>query len=251
VSTSRVPSAARVINLLTRITIMRSHLKNSGVAMFTVAAVGQKGGVGKSTVALGLAVAAVQAGHIAAVIDLDPQASASKWKDRRTEDNPAVTSAQASRLTPALEAARGAGVEFAFIDSAGRSDDSALAAARAADLVLIPTRTSIVELETLPQVSDLLRLAGSFRKSYVVLNALHPSAGRAGIEEAREVLERMYGFRTCPVHLCQRSAYAEAMVSGSTPQELDPEGKAGQELSRLFQFVCAQLQQVTPEMENA
>src|SRR4051812_2172555 len=129
--------------------------------MFTVAAVGQKGGVGKSTVALGLAVAAVQAGHIAAVIDLDPQASASKWKDRRTEDNPAVISAQASRLTPALQAARGAGVEFAFIDSAGRSDDSALAAARAADLVLIPTRTSIVELETLPQVSDLLRVAGS------------------------------------------------------------------------------------------
>ena len=145
--------------------------------MFTIALVGQKGGTGKTTVALGLAVAAAQAGHTVAVIDLDPQATASKWKDRRTEDNPAVVSAQASRLKPALEAARGAGVEFAIIDSAGRSDDSAMAAARAADLILVPTRTSIVELETLPQVSDLLRIAGNIGRSFVVLNALHPSSG--------------------------------------------------------------------------
>jgi chromosome partitioning protein len=218
--------------------------------MFTIALVGQKGGTGKTTISVGLAVAAAQAGHTVAVIDLDPQATASKWKDRRTEDNPAVVSAQASRLKPALDAARGAGVEFAIIDSAGRSDDSAMAAARAADLVLVPTRTSIVELETLPQVTDLLRIADSVRRSFVVLNALHPSAGAAGIEEARQVLDRLYGFRTCPVHLCQRSAYSEAMVTGSTPQERDPEGKAGQELSRLFQFACAQLNMLTPELAN-
>jgi chromosome partitioning protein len=237
--------------LLTGI-IQHGHtFTNSGVNMRTIAILGQKGGVGKTTVALGLAVAAAQAGHTVAVIDLDPQASASKWKDRRTEDNPAVISAQASRLAPALEAARAAGVAFAIIDSAGRSDDSAVAAARVADLVLVPTRTSILEVETLPQVSDLLRLAGSISRAFVVLNALHPSAGRAGIDEAREVLERMYGFRTCPVHLCQRSAYSEAMVSGSTPQERDAEGKAGQELSRLFQFTCAQLNIVTPELERA
>ena len=218
--------------------------------MFTIALVGQKGGTGKTTISVGLAVAAAQAGHTVAVIDLDPQATASKWKDRRTEDNPAVVSAQASRLKPALDAARGAGVEFAIIDSAGRSDDSAMAAARAADLVLVPTRTSIVELETLPQVTDLLRIADSVRRSFVVLNALHPSAGAAGIEEARQVLDRLYGFRTCPVHLCQRSAYSEAMVTGSTPQERDPEGKAGQELSRLFQFACAQLNMLTLELAN-
>ena len=159
-----------------------------------------------------------------------------------------MISVQASRLKPALDTARGAGVEFAIIDSAGRSDDSAMAAARAADVILIPTRTSIVELETLPQVSDLLRVANSLPRAFVVFNGMHPSAGAAGIAEARQVLEQMYGFRTCPVHLCQRSAYSEAMVTGSTPQERDPEGKAGQELNRLFQFTCAQLKEVTPEL---
>jgi chromosome partitioning protein len=239
-----------VIVLLTGISSAVHTFKNSGVTMFTIALVGQKGGTGKTTIALGLAVAAAQAGHTVAVIDLDPQATASKWKDRRAEDNPAVVSAQASRLKPALEAARGAGVEFAIIDSAGRSDDSAMAAARAADLILVPTRTSIVELETLPQVSDLLRIAGNIGRSFVVLNALHPSSGAAGITEAKQILEKMYGFRTCPIHLCQRGAYSEAMVSGSTPQERDPEGKAGQELSRLFQFTCAQLNMRTPELAN-
>lgn len=203
--------------------------------MFTISVLGQKGGSGKTTVALGLAVAAGQAGHAVAVIDIDPQCTASKWKDRRSEDNPAVVSAQANRLKPALDAARGAGVAFAVIDSAGRSDDSAMAAAaRAADLILVPTRTSIVELETLPQVTDLLRIANA-RCVFAVLNAMHPSTGAAGIAEARDVVERLYGFRSCPVHLCQRSAYSEAMVSGSTPQERDPEGKAASELSRLFQ----------------
>ena len=122
--------------------------------MFVISLVGQKGGTGKTTVALGLAVAAAHAGHTVAVIDLDPQATASKWKDRRSDENPAVVSAQASRLKPALEVARSSGADYVIIDSAGRSDDSALAAARAADLILIPTRTSILELETLPALPD-------------------------------------------------------------------------------------------------
>jgi len=202
--------------------------------MFVVSLVGQKGGTGKTTVALGLAVAAAHAGHTVAVIDLDPQATASKWKDRRAEENPAVVSAQASRLKPALDVARSSGADFVIIDSAGRSDDSA---ARAADLILIPTRTSILELETLPAVTDLLRIVGGMVRSFVVLNGLHPSAGSAGIEEARQMIANVYGLANCPAHLCQRSAYTEAMIFGASPQERDPDGKAGQKLRKLFQFV--------------
>jgi chromosome partitioning protein len=205
--------------------------------MFTISLVGEKGGSGKSTAVIGLAVAAARAGHVAAIIDLDPQATAANWKDRRTEENPLVVSAQASRLRQTLDVARSNAVQFAFIDTAGRNDDSALAAARAADLVLIPTRPNIVEVETLPRVTDLLRLARN-PPAFVLLNCVHPNAGRAGIMDVHDAMYELYGLTVCPVHMCQRAAYAEAMTSGATPQELDAEGKAASELARLFAFVC-------------
>ena len=205
--------------------------------MFTISIIGQKGGTGKTTIVLGLAVAAAQAGHDVAVIDLDPQATAANWKDRRTAENPPVVSAQASRLKPTLQAAKDSGLEFVFIDTAGRSDDSALNAARAADLVLIPSRPNIVEVETLPQVNDLLRLAKN-PPAFVLLNGIHPTAGRASIADVHEGIRDLYGLKVSPVHLCQRAAYAEAMTTGKTPQEVDPDGKASDELKRLFEFVC-------------
>jgi len=66
--------------------------------MFTVSIIGQKGGTGKTVVAIGLAVAAVRAGMATVLIDLDPQATASKWKDRREDENPAVVSAQSKQV---------------------------------------------------------------------------------------------------------------------------------------------------------
>ena len=106
--------------------------------MWTVAILSQKGGSGKTTLALHLGVAAERAGQVAAVIDLDPQASAAQWKDSRPIETPVVVSMPAARLAQALDTARGAGADLALIDSAPHAGDDALAAAEAADLVLYP-----------------------------------------------------------------------------------------------------------------
>ena len=70
--------------------------------MFIISLVGRKGGTGKTTLALGLAVAAARAGHAAVILDIDPQTSAARWKEQRSADNPAVISASPGRAQGAL-----------------------------------------------------------------------------------------------------------------------------------------------------
>jgi chromosome partitioning protein len=217
--------------------------------MFTISVIGQKGGTGKTTVALGLAVAAMRARKSVAVIDLDPQASASKWKDRRGKDEPpAVVSAQSSRLRHSLDTAQATGADLVIVDTAGRSDDSALNAAREADLVLIPTHDTILDIEALPAARDIVRLAGD-PPAFVVLNGMHPQATTQA-DEARELIASTSGFAACPVHISQRSAYPEGLITGRTAQELDAEGRAASELERLYLFVCEQLKKGTFEHAN-
>src|ERR1700690_408678 len=116
--------------------------------MKTVAVISQKGGAGKTTLAVNLAVAAELSNVATVLIDLDPQASAKTWHDiRARKDAPFVVSAQASRLEEVLEVSRTNGAEFVIIDTAPHSEAAALAAARAADLVLIPCRPSILDLK--------------------------------------------------------------------------------------------------------
>lgn len=108
--------------------------------MLTLAVISQKGGAGRTTLALNLAVAAHLEGETALVVDLDPQASAAAWHDSRGRDGPLVVSAQAMRLEEVLALAVEHGAAVAMIDTAPHSEAAALAAARAADLVLIPCR---------------------------------------------------------------------------------------------------------------
>ena len=68
--------------------------------MQTLSLIAQKGGTGKTTLALSLAVAAEAAGKTTLIIDLDPQASACKWGDRRTGEAPTVMDAQRNQEVP-------------------------------------------------------------------------------------------------------------------------------------------------------
>jgi chromosome partitioning protein len=103
-----------------------------------IAIASQKGGGGKTTIAVHLATAATLAGLDAVVVDLDPQASAASWGGDRGEDTPPeVVSGQASRLGVLLDGARKQGVDLVVIDTGPNADIAARRAAEAADLVLI------------------------------------------------------------------------------------------------------------------
>ena len=85
--------------------------------MLTVAVIAQKGGVGKTILALHLAVEAAKAGPTV-IVDIDPQSSAAQWADSRMAKEPSVVACPPARLAVALQAARTKGTRFAFIDSA-------------------------------------------------------------------------------------------------------------------------------------
>jgi chromosome partitioning protein len=205
--------------------------------MKTVAILSQKGGTGKTTLSLHLAVAGEHRGRSVAVIDLDPQASAAGWKDSRPGETPVVISIPHSRLAQALQTAKEAGADLALIDTAPHSEAAAMAAARAADLVLIPCRPGILDLRAIGSTADLVKLAG--KPAFVVLNATPPRAVNL-LADAREAVG-VHGVDVAPVAIQQRAAFAHALTAGQTAEEYAPDSKAAEETSALFDWMAGQL----------
>lgn len=205
--------------------------------MKTVAILSQKGGAGKTTITVHLAVAAQLAGHIPVVIDLDPQASSADWKDGRRSETPVVVSVPASRLSQALEAARTGAADLVLIDTAPHSGEVALAAAEAADLVLIPCRAGILDLKAIASTARIVKLGG--KRAYVVLNAVPPRAPHV-IADARAAVA-VHGLDVAPITLQQRAAYAHALTVGQTAQEYEPDGKGGEDIAQLYAWLQGEL----------
>ena len=201
--------------------------------MKTLAVVSQKGGAGKTTLALHLAVAAELAGTRCAVVDLDPQASAAGWKDHREAETPAVVSAQAAGCSRFSTPPARAGA-LAVVDTAPHSEGASLAAIRAADLVLIPCRPAILDLRAIGSSVDLVRLAGG--RGAIVLNAV-PPRGSVVVADATAAAAA-YGLAVAPVHIGQRAAYAHALTAGLTAQEYEADGKAAAEIAQLYMWIC-------------
>lgn len=205
--------------------------------MKTIALLSQKGGTGKTTLCVHLAVAAEQAGKSAVILDLDPQASSTGWKDNRAGESPVVVSLQFSRLGQTLSASRDSGARFAFIDSAPHSDQVAMTAAEAADLILIPCRAGILDIRAIAMTAKIAKIAG--KPAFVVLNALPPQA-TGMVAEVREAVG-VHGLKLAPVTIHQRAAFAHSLIDGRTALEADPKGKAAGEIAELFRWVEKQV----------
>ncbi len=200
--------------------------------MKTIAIISQKGGAGKTTVAIHLAVAAEQRGMNTAIFDLDPQASAASWSDKREKPSPAVVSAHAARLPSLLKQAAAQSADLVIIDSAPNADAASLAAARAADIIIIPCRPAAFDLNAIGTTLSLALVAG--KPAYVLLNAVPPQ-GKVG-EEARNALVAG-GIVVAEPVLHHLVAFSHAVNDGRSAQELDHKSKAAAEISTLFAWI--------------
>jgi len=206
--------------------------------MKTVVIVSQKGGTGKTTLAVHLAVAAERAGLATVVIDLDPQASAASWKDLRKAEAPDVAAVPPGRLPQALKAAAAAGAALAVIDTPARSENTALDAVRVADLALIPCRPGYFDTAAMSFTSNLLRLAGG-KPGFVVFSQV-PPRGDGFLADVTEALGS-YGLSVAPVSLHMRASYSNAIPGGMAAQEYEPRGKAALEIGDLYTWLASTL----------
>lgn len=214
--------------------------------MKTIAFIAQKGGTGKTTLALSLAVTAAQSGLTSIIIDLDSQATACNWSDRRKTDNPLVLDAQPARLAAALQKAEQGGVDLAIIDTPARNEQSALAAAKSADLVVIPCRPQAYDLETVPATRELLAIAGN-TPAIVVLNAV-PSRGTRH-EQAKQTLKAI-AMPVCPHTIGHRAAFGDAGALGQTATEYEPNGVASEEVRQVYKYISRLLATQTEEKHD-
>jgi chromosome partitioning protein len=208
-----------------------------------IALIAQKGGVGKTTVAVNLAASMQASGLKTILFDLDPQESAVIWADRRQYEFPHVEFLTERRLPDGLTAGAANGFSIAIIDTPPAAGPQALTAAQSADLILIPCRPSLVDLDAIRRTAQLIKSTGV--PAFVVFNAAPPSATTL-VEDAKAIVDAA-GLTAAPTILRERSAYRAAWPLGRAVVENEPYGKAAQEISELQDWVCAQLQVCTSD----
>lgn len=206
-------------------------------ALKIVAVLASKGGAGKTTCALHLAVEAEQQGIATAVLDTDPQASATGWSDGRKKDTPAVVSIQPVRLVKALETARTDGVELVIIDSPPHSESVAMAAAKAADIIVIPCRPGILDLRAIETTAKIAEMAGT--PAFVVISQANARAPKLTSDAMAAI--KGEGLTASPVVLHSRAAYAYSLIESKTAREYDLNSKAAEEITALFAWLRGKL----------
>lgn len=137
---------------------------------------------------------------------------------------------QVPHLPRALAQVEANGADFAIIDTAGRTNDAALAAAKAADLVFIPLQPSLLDLGTVKATLDLIRVAGS-PPVQAILTRVKPTG--SSHETAAEWL-RGNGVAVAPASTGERIVYQNAYARGLGVGEAEPNGKTHQEITQLY-----------------
>jgi chromosome partitioning protein len=190
--------------------------------MQTVVLAAQKGGVGKTTLTVSLAVRAVFAGKRTAIIDADPQASASNWFLARRQlsglDGPPVAPApDLATLKAAVEAAREDELDYCFIDTPAGASEIPTEAGKLADLILIPCAPSRFDMEAMtPTVKMVRRLQ---KPSWFLINQ-----GRSkGInDDCALALTSAFGLPAVNAHISARMPIVDAAQKGLTVIDLPP-----------------------------
>lgn len=195
-----------------------------------VALLNQKGGVGKTTLAIHLAAALAQKGRTM-LLDADPQGSAVSWSSQRETAPPFTVTALAKPTIHRDIDQLAHGYVHVVIDGPPRASDLARSVIMAADFILIPVQPSPYDLWAAQETVDLIQEAMTYKpnlKAAFILN--RKTANTAISKSAKDVLSEL-PFPVLSAEIAQRVIFAESAATGETVTERDPKGRAAEEVA--------------------
>lgn len=205
----------------------------------TICVLSRKGGAGKTTIAVNLAITAFLDGHSVMLADLDPQRSASDALRARRGPGPAFAEGCAGKLFHAQSSAKRDGVELLIVDTPAAPETDVAHAVNLSDLCLVVGRPSFLDLAPIVRSADTVRRLN--REGLIVLNQAHTNRSEVAPIAFPEVVEalRFCGLPLSPVGLRSRSVFQQAIAQGQSVVELEPDGAAAHDMTRLWTHLKA------------
>lgn len=209
--------------------------------MKTITVLSRKGGSGKTTLAVNLALMAFLRGHKVLLADIDPQRSASDALRARGEPGPVLADINAGKLFMTQSNAMRDRFDYLFVDTPAMPEADVAQAVNIADVCLVAGRPSFLDLAPIVRTAEAVRRLG--KGGMVVLNQAHTSRSDVAPVAFPDIMEalRFCGLPLAPHGLRSREAFQKAMARGLCVAEFEPGGPAARDLGRLWDHVEAGL----------
>lgn len=202
-----------------------------------ISVVAQKGGTGKTTLAVNLAALAAKEGLQVGLIDCDPQASAASWWRTREAEDITLIERPASDLPMILEAAKNDGLDLLIVDTRPSVEAETIQAVKASTACIIPTRPGVLDLRAVAMTAQIVK--SSKVPGCIVLNQCPPPRGigeGALTAEARSVAATL-GLPVAPPAISLRAALSYSLNDGRAVCEYEPNEKADLEIRALWRYL--------------